>query len=487
MKSAPGRVRSTEIPPQMARTRTKAARRFFTAVGVSLGVHAGAVLLWMGSSLWNAWPTGPIDVELTGMRLEDLKDLPLGAPAAGDGRPRASEIPAPIEPATTTEPKDPDKKDEAAEAAKKRVARARPAVTTPDGGAAPPRATSVSSYAPAGSRVTALMRLDRLRDTPYAGLVDALLMHLPDRRDLLEGTGVELFRDVDALLIATPNPLDYTATLLAIRHRLTDGSVRAALERGARATEHKLTWRTERGRPFAERKARQPDAPGARDHRLILLAAPHLAIVTPPGYRRLLLGEAPATTKSNVPPAPPDAGVAAGSEHAPPSPRDGGASDGGDGAHPDDWATLIGRIDAEDSVMPADASVMLSLTDVFAAHSLREQMATAPQSGPLGILVRLPLPNAVTATLGVTPSPFADIDAEFTDEATARRWEEEWPNLRHQLLSNPLIVLTGFSGLISHTTLGRDGATVHMRVEATEMETIRILQLLSSQLTAMGH
>ena len=43
---------------------------------------------------------------------------------------------------------------------------------------------------------------------PYAAALDGLLMHLPDRRDLLDGTDIDLYRDVDALLIATPNPLD---------------------------------------------------------------------------------------------------------------------------------------------------------------------------------------------------------------------------------------------------------------------------------------
>ena len=69
--------------------------------------------------------------------------------------------------------------------------------------AAPPKPQSVRSYAPEGSRVTALLRVDRLRDTPYAALVDAMLMRLPDRRDLLEGTDLDLYRDVDALLVAT--------------------------------------------------------------------------------------------------------------------------------------------------------------------------------------------------------------------------------------------------------------------------------------------
>jgi len=454
----------------MPRTRKQAARQILIAVSVSLGAHVALVLAWMGSSLWGAWPTMPIDVDLVGMRLEDLQELPLGAPAAGDGRSAGSPLPPPAEAATTDQAQR-DQQGAAARLAAKRAGRPKPPVTDPDGGAARPRPTSVRSYAPEGSRVTALMRLDRLRDTPYAGLVDALLLHLPDRRDLLEGTDLDLFRDVDALLIATPNPLDYRATLLAIRHHLSDRAVRAALERGARATDRKLAWRTERGRPFAERKAAKGEDPAARDQRLILLAAPHLAIVTPPTYRRLLLG-----TKGTSP-SPPTAGDGG---------VDGGASASSAAPGANDWATLVGRIDAEDSVLPENAVAMLSLADVFAAHTLRERMNSAPASGAMAIVATLPLPRLVTATLGITPSPFADLDAEFVDEKSAQRWEDEWPGLRHQLLSNPILVLTGFSGIVAHTTLSREAATVHIRVDATTMETVRVLQLLSSQLTAMG-
>src|SRR5204862_4648702 len=98
---------------------------------------------------------------------------------------------------------------------------------------ASPRPQSVRSYGPAGSRVTALLRVDRLRDTPYTAAVDALLMRLPDRRDLMQGTDLDLYRDFDALLVATPNPLDPAVTFLAVRHRLSDAALRQELEKGA--------------------------------------------------------------------------------------------------------------------------------------------------------------------------------------------------------------------------------------------------------------
>jgi hypothetical protein len=56
--------------------------------------------------------------------------------------------------------------------------------------------------------------------------VDALLSTLPDYHTLLDGTGLSLFEDLEALLIATPDPRDVTVTFLAARHR-GDGRVRA--------------------------------------------------------------------------------------------------------------------------------------------------------------------------------------------------------------------------------------------------------------------
>ena len=110
---------------------------------------------------------------------------------------------------------------------------------------------------------------------------------MPDRRDLLEGTGLSFYDDFEALLIATPNPLDYTVTFLAARHHVTDAPMRAAVDRGARATGRVVAWRSEDGRPWGERRARagSTPAPATRDARLIVLPAPGLIVVTPPAYR----------------------------------------------------------------------------------------------------------------------------------------------------------------------------------------------------------
>ena len=316
----------------------KAARRAGLAVALSVGAHGVALALLVGASLVGSWPTAPVEIDVTSMKMEEVHDLPLGGPAAGSGAAASPpDAPPVVSPAKGAGPRKPKPKP-------------RSAPHQPDGGPAPPRPESVRAYAPEGSRVTALLRLDWLRGTPYAALVDAVLMRLPDRRDLLEGTGIDLYRDVDALLVATPNPLDPAVTFLTVRHHLTDGALREALNRGARATGRKLVWRTERGRPFAERRAGAAD-PGylRRDARLILLAAPGLAVIAPPVYRDLILRGRPAGT---------GAGGAGGARGDAGAPADEHAS----------WAALIRRIDAEDSVMPADGVAMLAVENLFAGR-----------------------------------------------------------------------------------------------------------------------
>src|SRR5207237_1207956 len=135
---------------------------------------------------------------------------------------------------------------------------------------------------PEGARFTMLLRVDRLKGTPYQGSVDALLMRMPDRRDLLDGTGLDLYDAFDALLISTPNVMDYTATFLAARHHLSDAAIRTAIDRGARATNRVVTWRTERRRPWGERKMRagpsDASVPPSRDERILVLPAPGLVV-----------------------------------------------------------------------------------------------------------------------------------------------------------------------------------------------------------------
>jgi hypothetical protein len=430
------------------------SRRLRLGLALSFLVHAlgvGALVAW--SWLRGAAPSR-VDVDITGV---ELKDLPLGAPAAGAApQPR----PRPRAPASAAK--------EGTLATRDEHGKARAGDDDGADEAAGPGPTDLGQLGPEGSRFTMLLRLDRLKDTPYAAPVDALLMHMPDRRDLLEGTGLSFYDDFEALLVATPNPLDYTVTFVAARHHVSDAGMRAAVDRGARATGRVVAWRSESGRPWGERRARPGATPtpfAARDARLIVLPAPGLVVVTPPAYRPLLLAPA-----RKVAPVRADGG-ALGS-------ADGGASEGADGGEGEpapspSWAALLRRIDAETGLLPENAVAMASAVDLFQRRG----------NAPLVFLgVELELPRALTVVLGAEPEPFIEITATFASEAEARRWEATWPLLKGKLRTNPYVVLGGLSPLVARLTSTRDGSAVRLRLTATEEETVRLLQAAAAAL-----
>jgi hypothetical protein len=465
-------------------------RRWGSAFVLSIAVHVAVAGGVVGAMLWNGLTFSvPIDVDVVGMRMDEVHDLPLGPPpgapgskASGAPRARKRVAKAPAADGELAAEK-PAKKDEAGAEAE----------APPNADAAAPRVSRLEQYGPEGSRVTALLRLDRLRGTPYVPALDAILGRLPDRRDLLDGTGLDLFQAFDALLIATPNPLDSTVTFLAARHRLKDAELRAALDRGARATGRSLDWRTEGRRPFAERHGRHAARGVTRDDRLIVLPAPGLVVVTPPVYRPLLLAMAR-----------PHSPVAATGA------RDAGAGEGGTAtavvaepvadpgtangavAHEADgqWGALLRRIDAEDGIMPEGAVAMISATDLFGVRNLARGVDPGSRAGqsapggkparqPTGTIAGMEVPRVITVSIGVEPSPILDVVAEFDDEDQARHWERDWPALHHRLATNPYVMLTGFGALVARAELSRSETTIHLREAATDAETLRLLQIVA--------
>ncbi|HSZ81941.1 MAG TPA: hypothetical protein VLA14_06655 [Polyangia bacterium] len=414
-------------------------RRWSLGVALSVAVHVAALVGVVAWSWFRGVGPSAIDIDVTGMHMQELEDLPLGAPPTGAqptrARPRAHASPAQADKggtlATRAEPTPPRAgADDAA-----------------DDEASGPGPTDLRQLGPEGSRFTMLLRVDRLKNTPFAEPVDALLMRMPDRRDLLEGTGLSFYDDFEALLIATPNPLDYTATFLAARHHLGDVAMRSAIDRGARATNRVVAWRAQDGRPWGERHARGPASalPGARDERIIVLPAPGLVVVTPPAYRALLRAPARAAAA--------DGGL------------DAGDVDGG--APAPSWAALLRRIDDETGLLPADAVAMASAVDLF------KRAPGAPPPALLG--VELEVPRALTVVMGVAPEPYFEITAAFADEAAARRCEESWPTLQRRLRTNPYLVLGGLSSLAARITATREGGTVRLRLTSSTDEAVRVL------------
>jgi hypothetical protein len=157
-------------------------------LAVSLAGHALVLaFLYIGTHL--TWPAPPIPIEV-------LRPRPRPRPAAAERR---------------TQPKP---------AAARPAARAHGPSTKPPAARLPPppETTDLAPFAPEDAQLVVLLRMDKLRASPHREAVEALLGALPDWSTLVAGSGVSPLDDFDALLIATSDPRDVTATFLAARH-----------------------------------------------------------------------------------------------------------------------------------------------------------------------------------------------------------------------------------------------------------------------------
>jgi hypothetical protein len=399
-------------------------RRVSLALLVSLGVHVGLVVGAFGITALRGLSFAR-NVELVPITLEEVKELPLGPPPEAS-RPVAIVAPPPrTKVAVHKTGSLPTAKPDAGAPPD-----AQPAKPPPERKVTKPlKPGDLQSYGPEGARLNALLRLDRLRASPqgraYIGPVDELLRLMPDRRRLLEGSGLDLYKDFDTLFIGTPNPMDDAVTFLAVHHHLTDAALKAALDRGAVTAGRPIEWHEEGGRPVGVRTG------AGRDDRLFVLPRPGLAVIAPPAYAKFLL---------------PGAAVA------------------GQPAPKHSWAELIERLDAQDGSLPDEAVFMMSASNMLRAR---------------GGLAGLPaIPKVLSLVAGTDPTSFLELTARFAAETEARAWETEFPGWKQKLLGNPLLLIFGLNPIISRAELNRDGSAVILRTTATPEETRRILQMI---------
>jgi hypothetical protein len=458
-------------------------RRSLLAVVASVAVHVGVVLGVVGISAWRMFSMAP-PIRVQTIAVDLVKDLPLGAPAAKEPV-KAAEPPLPVHKprhrpssskdgvAVVVHPDAgaPEQKPDAKPTKEKRD------VGSPDGGSIDGgrrRPGDLRSNGPEGSRVIALLHLDRLRAAPEAekttAALDQLLSLLPDRKRLIDGTGFELYRDFDSLLIATPNPVDPSVTFLATRHHLGDAALKAGLDRAAKATQKSIRWQSLDGRPVGIRQQTKadPKAPYERDDRILALPDANMAIVATPAYATQLLGHDPSGKPSYA-----DAGASDGDSNP----------DGGIKRPRVHWNEIVERIDAEDTAVPEDAAFMMSASNVFgpsvpaAGLIVPGTRGASDDSPPQQVAAKNAAPPDVLTLVVGAQTPYIQVIAEFKTEADAERWEEDLPAWRRQLLTNPIVLISGFSALIRRAQISRDGSNLELRVDATVDEIQRLLNV----------
>ena len=462
-------------------------RRTLLAFSLSLAVHAAFVVSAVAVATWRGFELLP-PVRLAAIAI-DVKELPLGGGRSTGARSEGEGAARPLRRPKT---------------ARVRVSHAGAAVTlAPDGGTADGSAQAgqaahdaggeadggrrrpgdLRNYGPEGSRLTALLRLDRVRASflrsSYVEAIDQLLVLLPDRRRLLDGTGLDLYRDFDALLIATPEPRDDKVTFLAARHHLKDASLRAALDRGAAASGQTIQWRAEDGRPVGVRRPRAAATGEAAslnlDDRIFVLPQPSLAVMATPAYAERLLGRPP-RKPAGAREATVDAGIIDGGL------ADASSTSSGKSHARITWRELVARIDAEDSALPDDAVFMITAVNLLVLPGPSPVVPgtrgvvddDVREMGPYG-----PTPQALTLVAGIDP-PYLELVSEFESESEARAWERNFPSWKRHLMLSPVLLLAGFAPLVDRAELSRDEKTVFLRASTTAEELQRLLAVVAN-------
>jgi len=208
-------------------------------LAISASGHAFVLaLLFVGAHL--SWPAPPIPIEVRTAH----RAVQRTGPVERRGEPQAT--PKPVKPTAHG----------AGEKAVKPTPKPLP----------PPETTDLSPFAPDDAHLVVLLRMDKLRRSTHRAGAEALLAALPDWTTLVAGSGISPVDDFEALLIATANPHDVTATFLAARHA-----------------------DTAKMRALAERKL--PDG----DPRVFKVVSPTLTMLTQPGELTRDMGDARTT------------------------------------------------------------------------------------------------------------------------------------------------------------------------------------------------
>ena len=268
-------------PPDNASPPNSRRLRPVLFVGLSAFIHLAGVLS-LAALAWEPWVPR---VEITWLDLDNR----LGTPT-----PRPKVVPPPVKVAP------PPKQRPRPGPSPKKVAMAR---TRPDAGPPPPDAgvpldggsrqgPALADLAPGDAALILVLRMDRIRRSPYARSVRRLLEVFYDYKTLLWSRDLDPIRDFDALLIATPNPYRVTRTFLAARHHLSRSRVRRALEQSVALDKKRMRWRWQ-GRVQRGEIPSPPRLP--QDPRMVLLQD-GLVMLADPAHIPLLTTDLGATT-----------------------------------------------------------------------------------------------------------------------------------------------------------------------------------------------
>lgn len=286
------------------------------------------------------------------------------------------------------------------------------------------------NYAPGNARMSVLLRLDRLRGTPYEAPTGRLLDSVPDFRILLEDTDIDPMKDFDAIFSATADPRYIQESFMVVRHSLGEQGMKDVLgQRYARPPE----WKTYRGYPIRDMV---PDDIAYKDTRKVLLASQKVALVT----RKEWLGT---LTKDQ----PEDSALRPERSSEEELPK---------------FTMLAGLEQIEEA----------AAEDTIAMVSVRGLYFMVPGYG------RLPRFEAARLAIVGVKKPTLTIDIQFKDKAKAEKFAKDCPRIKSKLVNS--IPGARFMKLDAYVTkLKCEPSEQYVTVSGqyTQAELLRALQL----------
>jgi hypothetical protein len=264
---------------------------------------------------------------------------------------------------------------------------------------------------------TGLIRLDRLRGTPYTTAANALLMRDPSWRSLVNDVGLDGAASIDAALVSTLDGLSSPGLLVA---------------------SHGL-----RGNEIARRP--EPLANG-----FIRVVQAHRLLSVPPQLQSSpfwnVAGDTTNSWSSLL------TRVDADDPFVPPN--------------------AVAMVSLTELAARQGLDALISSLQPAPPPSPADPTGTARMG-------ELPAPIMTVGVLGLAPEPFIDIDANFSRADDAGAWERTWPLLTARVAASKTGGLD-VNAIVQRVSLTTSGACLHLHLDIRDDEVLELLTALAT-------
>lgn len=277
----------------------------------------------------------------------------------------------------------------------------------------------LAALSPPGAQLALRLDLDGIRDSALSSDVRDLLGGIPDVRALLDGSEIDLVRDVSRLFLASPN-LQRSRVVMAGKYRGDETLPRTAAENLARARGKAVEWQTNGSIPVANWE--NQDA----TERVLALFGPNLFAITRPDDLPRVLGIAQALAMQRR------------------------------------FKPARGEANANEALLAMDAGQLVTFTAENAKLFARGQTENVPDR----LVIAAYAPDGTT--IRVTTQ------AEFPTKLQAERASTFWETMRQRYLRSPLLAMLGVSGILERTTFERKGSQLVLESKL-QLDEVRLI------------